>query len=155
MEKGVGRSGGTYHLYIDKYNFLSPTLTCPLNSRWQLRVSSYSVHTSEKCPFNTSKLSSCSFPSKLLFLQFSPFVHAKSFQLTLCNPIWTINLPGSFVHGILQARILEWVATWQPMPSFRGSLPTQVPKLHLLCLLHWQAGSLPLAPPEKSVSPSQ
>ena len=29
--------------------------------------------------------------------------------LTLCNPInW--SLPGSSVHGILQARILEWVA---------------------------------------------
>ena len=27
------------------------------------------------------------------------------------------NLPGSSVHGILQARILEWVA----MPSARGS----------------------------------
>ena len=27
--------------------------------------------------------------------------------LTLCNPIE----PGSFVHGIFQARILEWVAT--------------------------------------------
>ena len=26
--------------------------------------------------------------------------------LTLCNP------PGSFVHGILQARILEWVAIY-------------------------------------------
>ena len=30
-----------------------------------------------------------------------------------CSP------PGSSVHGILQARILEWVA----MPSFRGSSP--------------------------------
>ena len=29
--------------------------------------------------------------------------------LTLCNPI-NQSLPGSFVHGILQARILEWVA---------------------------------------------
>ena len=28
---------------------------------------------------------------------------------TLCNPM-DYNLPGSPVHGILQARILEWVA---------------------------------------------
>ena len=28
---------------------------------------------------------------------------------TLCNPM-DCSLPGSFVHGILQARILEWVA---------------------------------------------
>ena len=29
--------------------------------------------------------------------------------LTLCNPIYC-SLPGPSVHGILQARILEWVA---------------------------------------------
>ena len=33
-----------------------------------------------------------------------------------CDPM-DLNLPGSSVHGILQARILEWVA----MTSFRGS----------------------------------
>ena len=36
--------------------------------------------------------------------------------LTLFNPI-DCSLPGSSVHGILQARILEWVAT----SFFRGS----------------------------------
>ena len=38
-------------------------------------------------------------------------MHAKSLQscLTLCNPV-DCSLPGSSVHGILQARILEWVA---------------------------------------------
>ena len=30
-------------------------------------------------------------------------------SLTLCNPM-DCSLPGSSVHGILQARILEWVA---------------------------------------------
>ena len=35
---------------------------------------------------------------------------------TLCNPM-DCSLPGSFAHGILQERILEWVA----MPSSRGS----------------------------------
>ena len=35
---------------------------------------------------------------------------------TLCSPM-DCSLPGSSVHGILQARILEWVA----MPSSRGS----------------------------------
>ena len=29
--------------------------------------------------------------------------------LTLCNPV-DCSLPGSSIHGILQARILEWVA---------------------------------------------
>ena len=30
---------------------------------------------------------------------------------TLCNPV-DCSLPGSSIHGILQARILEWVA-WE------------------------------------------
>ena len=36
--------------------------------------------------------------------------------LTLCDPVED-SPPGSSIHGILQARILEWVA----MPSSRGS----------------------------------
>ena len=47
---------------------------------------------------------------------------------TLCDPK-DCGPPGSSVHEILQARILGWVAT-------QGS------NLHLLNLLHWQAGSL-------------
>ena len=45
---------------------------------------------------------------------------AKSLQScpTLCDPI-ECNSPGSSVHGILQARIMDWVA----MSSFRGSSP--------------------------------
>ena len=52
------------------------------------------------------------------------------------------GLPGSSVHGILQARILELVA----MLFSRGS---SQPRELNLNLLHWQAGSLPLALPEK------
>ena len=37
-------------------------------------------------------------------------------DLTLCNPM-DCSLPGFCVHGILQARILEWVA----LPFSRGS----------------------------------
>ena len=39
---------------------------------------------------------------------------------TLSNPM-DCSPPGSSVHGILQPRILEWVAK----PSFRGIFPTQ------------------------------
>ena len=35
---------------------------------------------------------------------------------------------------------------------FQGIFPTQVLNPRLLCLLHWQASSLPLVPPEKPVS---
>ena len=30
---------------------------------------------------------------------------------TLCNP-WTVAPPGSSIHGIFQARVLEWVAIY-------------------------------------------
>ena len=38
-----------------------------------------------------------------------PFVNITQSCLTLCNRMGC-SLPGSSVHGILQARILEWVA---------------------------------------------
>ena len=56
--------------------------------------------------------------------------------------------PSSSVHGILQARILEWVA----LPSSRGSSWPRN-RTHVSCLLHWQAGSLPLVPPGKPPLP--
>ena len=67
-------------------------------------------------------------------------MHAKLLlsYLTLCNPIDHAP-PDSFVHGILQARILEWVA----MPSSRGSSQPR-DWTHISCLLHWQVGFLPL-----------
>jgi len=61
---------------------------------------------------------------------------------TLYDPM-DCNLPGSSVHGIVQAKILEWIA----MPSSRGIFLTQGSNPCLLCLLHWQTGSL--APPGK------
>ena len=42
------------------------------------------------------------------------------FTQTLCDPI-DYSPPSSSVHGILQARILEWVA----ISSSRGIFPTQ------------------------------
>ena len=62
---------------------------------------------------------------------------------TFCNPM-DCSPPGSSDHGILQARILEWGAVC----FTKGSLfPTQGSNLRLLCFLHCQASSLPLAPP--------
>ena len=54
---------------------------------------------------------------------------------TLCNPM-DCSPPGSSVHGISQARILEWVA----MPSSRGSSCPRIKPTSL----HWQVDSLPL-----------
>ena len=66
-------------------------------------------------------------------------VHAQSglilHDFMACSPL------GSCVHGILQTRILEWVAI-----SFsRGDLSTQGLNPYLLHLLHWQADSLSLS----------
>ena len=65
----------------------------------------------------------------------------KSLQpcLTLCNPM-DCSPPGSSVHGILQARILEWVA----MPSSR-ELPHPGIKLASLAAPALQADSLLLS----------
>ena len=59
----------------------------------------------------------------------SVLCYAKSLQScpTLCNPR-DCSLPGSCVLGILQARILEWVA----MPSSRGSSQTK-DRTHVSC----------------------
>ena len=56
--------------------------------------------------------------------------------------------PGSSVHGILQARILEWVA----ITLLQENFPTQGWNLFLLHLLHWQADSLPTEPAGKPIS---
>ena len=70
-------------------------------------------------------------------------LRAKSLQSrpNLCNPK-ECSPPGFSIHGILQARILEGAA----VPSSRGS-PLPRDQMPLWCLLHWQAGSLPLVPP--------
>ena len=73
-------------------------------------------------------------------------VHSKPLQS--CPNLWDpmgSSPPGCSVHGILQARILEWVA----MPSFRRSSQGLNPRL--LCLLRmwvvntsttWEAQSM-------------
>ena len=73
------------------------------------------------------------------------YVRANLLQLcpTLCNPM-DCSLPGSSVHGTLQARILEWVA----IPSSRGSSqPSGLASISWVSC--WQTSSLPLAPPGK------
>ena len=60
--------------------------------------------------------------------------------VSLCNPMGC-SPPGSSVHGILQARILEWVAT----PFSKGIFLTQESNLGLLhCrqILHHLRGGM-------------
>ena len=71
---------------------------------------------------------------------------AKSLQScpTLCDPM-NCSLPGSSVHGVLQARILEWVA----MPSSREIFPTQGSNPWLLQLMHCR--QITAEPPGKPI----
>ena len=74
-------------------------------------------------------------------------MHAKSFQLCLtpCNPM-DCSPPGCPVHGDSPSKNtgVGCHALLQGIFLIQGSNP------HLLCLLLWQAGSLPLAPLGKS-----
>ena len=71
---------------------------------------------------------------------FPSFPH-QAWVAQLCPPLYDpmdCSLSGSLVHGIFQARILEWEDLLQ------GIFPTQRSNLHLQCLLRWQTNSSPL-----------
>ena len=61
---------------------------------------------------------------------------------TLCDPI-ECSLPGSSVHRILQARILEWLSLPSPEDLPNAGIKPGSPSL--------QVDSLPSEPPEKSL----
>ena len=60
--------------------------------------------------------------------------------LTLCN-LMNCSLPGSSIHGIFQARILEWVAISSPGDLPNPGIEPRSPSL--------QADTLPSEPPGK------
>ena len=107
---------------------------------WNVSSMGSQKHRVSSVCFSSPKLHSLSFtclPAKLL--QSCP---------THCEPI-DCSPPGSSVHGILQARILRWVAT----PSSRGSSQPRDQTLvsYVSCTGRWFF-LLPLAPPGKPVS---
>ena len=76
--------------------------------------------------------------------QSSLFTHAQTLSRpVLCDPMDRSPL-GSSVHGLLQARVLEWVAMLSS-----GIFLTQGSSSDLLSLLNWQGVSLPLPTPGK------
>ena len=58
--------------------------------------------------------------------------------------LWTVACQAPLSMGL--SRQEYWSGLPCPPP---GDLPTQGSNPHLLSLLHWQAGSLPLVPPRK------
>ena len=91
------------------------------------------------CPLHTQKK-----PSRTTYC--SVYGYAKLLQLCLTlydpmdyGPLWLLypwDSPGKSTGVCCHA-------------LFQGIFPTQRWSLHLLLLLHWQAGSLPLVPPGK------
>ena len=68
--------------------------------------------------------------------------------LTLCN-LMDHNLSGTPVHGDSPGKNIKVGCR----VFLQGIFPTQRLNLHLLCLLNWQAGSLPLVPPWEAHMP--
>ena len=71
-----------------------------------------------------------------------PRQKVKSLNRTLCDPM-ACSLPGSFTHGIFQARVLKWVA----IPFSRESSQPRSSAL--------QVDALTSEPPGKPASPRQ
>ena len=102
---GILGSPQTYsaHLLPDTWHFLTR------NTSFHATVRERETERKFKLPQNTFQRSSLLLT--YLYFYFYQINAAKSLQScpTLCDPM-DCSLPGSPVHGILQARILEWVA---------------------------------------------
>ena len=74
-------------------------------------------------------------------------------RVWLFATLWTVALPGSSVHELFCPGYSVQANTGVGCHALlQGIFPTQGWKPHLLCLLHWREGSLPLAPPGKLCS---
>ena len=119
-------------------NLVFPLLLQVLNSSAIYQTWRITIHLMQKNRHETSS------QHGKMETSFRMVSHAQLLEL-MSDSLWPHGLyspPGSSVHGILQARIPEWVAT----PSSMGS---SQPRDRIKCLLslpHWQVGSLPLVP---------
>ena len=112
----------------------SQTATWPHNLKFKYGwILKSTIHFQQPSPFPFGK--KVDTPMGAQLLQSCP---------TLCNPM-DLARQAPLSMGILQARILEWVA----MPSSRGS-PWPWDQIHVPYILHWQMGSLPSGKPDTS-----
>ena len=83
----------------------------------------------------------------LLFFIFQ-FMHACLWShfnpVWLFETLWTVACKTPRSMGFSRKEYWSWLPCLPP-----GNLPDPGIQLHFLCLLHWQACSLPLAPPGK------
>ena len=93
---------------------------------WNHHSVTKSSHSAQECPEKHSRFSQQSW--SLADLVFDPTGHVQVLSQscpTLCHPV-DCNPPGSSVHGILQARILEWVEITFSRKSPRLRDPTRI-----------------------------
>ena len=144
-----------YRIYIEKNAFIMSNwlmwlwrLSCPKI----YRVSEQAENPRELMVLSQLKANRLKTQQELISLEY-PWIQVHvcgSTQLlqwcpTLCGPM-DYSLPGSSVHGIFQARILEWVAISSP-----GDLPNPGIKPESVASPALASGFLPLAPPGKSI----
>ena len=135
---GLGRSPGEGKGYPFQYSGLENSFGCIIHgvTKSQTQLSNFEMYSQKK---KKKEMYSHHFTQGIACGCCLSLCRAWHFcDFIDCSP------PGSSVHGISQARILEWVAISFPRGS---SSPRDLPdpgiKPHLL---YWQADSLPLSP---------
>ena len=108
------------------YSFIHPFIKYLFKTKSAPRLGiSWQTMSSPRYWGYTSQIKQKKIPAlvEIIFQQ----VHGQSLQScrTLCNPM-DCSLPGSSVHGILQARILQWVTMLSSRRSFQPRDQTTV-----------------------------
>ena len=110
-----------------------------LNHKKEVQISWWSDLTSDNLTQLTSLASYFSLSWWLIVITFHACVLSLQLSLTLCDPM-DYSPPGSSFHGILQARIPEWVAMlssrWSPQPRDQSHI-SYVPCIGRWVLYHW------------------
>ena len=86
----------------------------------------------------------CSFFFTHVHLCICVCVQSHFSSVQLCDPM-DRSLPSSSAHGILQGKTTGVGCH----DILQGIFPTKGLNLNIICRLHWQEGSLPLAPSRK------
>ena len=124
-------------LYLDTVNILKHL--------WIICLTNQSIMTQNMFLFVTSShIQSCIIT--INFIQSCVCAKSLLLCLTLGEPMDS-SLLGSSVHGDYTGKNTGVGCEALLQEIF----PTEGSNLHLLCLLHWQASSLPLGPPEKPI----
>ena len=99
---GVGRSPGAGHGNWFWYSYLE-------NPHGQNSMVGYTVHGVSRVGYNWATKDSTAYIHTYIYVYAAAAAKLPQSRPTLCNPI-DGSPPGSAIPGILQARILEWVA---------------------------------------------